>query len=285
MFHIDKTISDYITYVKSIPVLSREEEIRLYKAWRDKGDYAARAKIINASLRYVTAVALQFKRYPIPIEELISEGNLGLLMAIDSRYDPDSGNRFVTFAVYWIRAYLFKHVVKYQNETNSLVKFRSKDFFKFHKEKVRAQNTYTTPSEVEQALVKSMNLPLKKVQQFMQATDKRDLSLSMDSHRSKDGSHLEIGDSLSSDLQRQDDYVVDHELQALYQESVKEAMSSLTPREIRIVTDRLMKDPEEVVSLKELGTQLGVSRERVRQLQTKVVKKLKVRLEPIRNLV
>lgn len=228
MFHIDKTISDYITYVKSIPVLSREEEIRLYKAWRDKEDYAAREKIINASLRYVTAVALQFRRYPIPLEELISEGNLGLMMAIDSRYDPDSGNRFVTFAVYWIRAYLFKHVVKYQNETNSLVKFRSKDFFKFHKEKVRAQNTYTTLSEVEQALVKSMDLPLKKVQQFMQATDKRDLSLSMDSHRSKDGSHLEIGDSLPSDLQRQDDYVVDHELQALYQEAVKEAMSSLT---------------------------------------------------------
>lgn len=285
MFHIDKTISDYITYVKSIPVLSREEEIRLYKAWRDKEDYAARTKIINASLRYVTAVALQFRRYPIPLEELISEGNLGLMMAIDSRYDPDSGNRFVTFAVYWIRAYLFKQVVKYQNETNSLVKFRSKDFFKFHKEKVRAQNTYTTPSEVEQALVKSMDLPLKKVQQFMQATDKRDLSLSMDSPRSKDDSHLEIGDSLPSDLQRQDDYVVDHELQALYQEAVKEAMSSLTPREIRIVTDRLMKDPEEVVSLKELGTQLGVSRERVRQLQTKVVKKLKLRLEPIRDLV
>jgi RNA polymerase sigma-32 factor len=285
MFHIDKTISDYITYVKSIPQLSREEEISLYKAWRDKGDYAARAKIINASLRYVTAVALQFKRYPIPIEELISEGNLGLMMAIDSRYDPDSGNRFVTFAVYWIRAYLFKHVVKSQNESNSLVKFRSKDYFKFHKERVRAQNTFTTQSEVEQALVKSMNLPLKKVQQFLQATDRRDLSLSMEAYRNKEGNNLELGDSLMSNSQSQDDYVVDNELQVLYREAVEEAMASLTPREIKIVRDRFMRDPEETPSLKEMGVQLGVSRERVRQLQTKALKKLRIRLEPIRNLV
>jgi RNA polymerase sigma-32 factor len=285
MFHIDKTISDYITYVKSIPQLSREEEIRLYKAWRDKGDYAARAKIINASLRYVTAVAFQFKRYPIPIEDLISEGNLGLMMAIDSQYDPDSGNRFVTFAVYWIRAYLFKHVVKSQNESNSLVKFRSKDYFKFHKEKVRAQNTFTTQSEVEQALAKNMNLPLKKVQQFLQATDRRDLSLSMEAYRNKEGNNLELGDSLMSNSQSQDDYVVDNELQVLYRESVKEAMASLTPREIKIIRDRFMRDPEETPSLKEMGVQLGVSRERVRQLQTKALKKLRIRLEPIRNLV
>jgi RNA polymerase sigma-32 factor len=285
MFHIDKTISDYITYVKSIPQLSREEEIRLYKAWRDKGDYAARAKIINASLRYVTAVALQFKRYPIPIEELISEGNLGLMMAIDSRYDPDSGNRFVTFAVYWIRAYLFKHVVKSQNESNSLVKFRSKDYFKFHKERVLAQNTFTTQSEVEQALAKNMDLPLKKVQQFLQATDRRDLSLSMEAYRNKEGNNLELGDSLMSNSQSQDDYVVDNELQVLYREAVEEAMASLTPREIKIVRDRFMRDPEETPSLKEMGVQLGVSRERVRQLQTKALKKLRIRLEPMRNLV
>jgi len=285
MFHIDKTISDYITYVKSIPQLSREEEIRLYKAWKSKGDYAARAKIINASLRYVTAVALQFKRYPIPIEELISEGNLGLMMAIDSRYDPDSGNRFVTFAVYWIRAYLFNHVVKSQNESNSLVKFQSKDYFKFHKERVRAQNTFTTQSEVEQALAKNMNLPLKKVQQFLQATDRRDLSLSMESYRDKEGNNLELGDGLMSNSQSQDDYVVDNELQVLYREAVEEAMASLTPREIKIVRDRFMRDPEETPSLKEMGVQLGVSRERVRQLQTKALKKLRIRLEPIRNLV
>ena len=124
MSYIDKTISDYITYVKSLPTLTREDEVRLYKAWRDEGNCAAREKIINASLRYVTAEALQFRRYPIPFEDLISEGNLGLMMAIDNRYDPDSGNRFVTFAVYWIRAYILKYIVKFQNETSSGIKFR-----------------------------------------------------------------------------------------------------------------------------------------------------------------
>lgn len=285
MAYIDKTISDYINYVKSIPVLSREEEVRLYKAWRDKGDYAAQKKIVNASLRYAAAVAMQFRRYPIPIEDLISEANLGLLMAVNSHYDPDSGNRFVTFAVYWIRAYLFKHVVKSQNESSSLVKFKSKEYFKFHRERVRAQNKYETRSEVEEALSKSLGLPLTRVQQFMQATEKRDLSLSMESYKdSKGGTSEEIGDSLHSTLQSQDDFVVNNEIQALYRDAVKEALASLSVRETKIVRDRLMRDPEEALSLKELGVHFGVSRERVRQLEVKLVKKLKSRLESVHNL-
>ncbi len=285
MPNIDKTISDYITYVRSLPTLTREEEVHLYKAWRDRGDYRAREKILNASLRYVTSVALKFRRYPIPLEDLISEGNLGLIRAVDNHYDPDSGNRFVTFAVYWIRAYILNYVVKFQNTSASGVKFRSKEYFKFHRERIRAQNSYSTRSEVEQSLSKSLGIPVELVQKYMQATDKKDLSLSMDAFKDTGGHNLEIGDTLISNSQRQDDYVVDSEVQRLYKEAVKKALVGLTPRELKIVRERLMRDPEEAKTLKEIGEEFGVCRERVRQLEVKAMNKLKAKLEPMRGLV
>ena len=283
MFPIDKNISDYITHVKSLPTHSREEEVRLYKAWRDNQDYSAREQIIRANLRHASSVALQFRRYPIPLEDLLSEANLGLLRAIDSDFDPDSGNRFVTFAVYWIRAYVFKYIVKCQNDSSTAVDFRSKDYFKFQREKVKAYNRYRSREEVEQALVKNLGLPLEKIQKYMIATEGRDLSLAVDVYGGHGGDPVELVETLVSDLPSQDENIDATNRQKLYKAAVQKALKNLSPRELIIVKDRLMQDPESAKTLKEIGDEFGISRERIRQLEARAVQKLRLRLESLRS--
>jgi RNA polymerase sigma-32 factor len=285
MFPIDNSIAAYITRVRSLPILSREEEVRLCKAWRDNQDYSARDQILQANLRHASAVALQFRRYPIPLEDLLSEANLGLMKAIDSHYDPDSGNRFITFAVYWIRAYVFRYIIKCQNESNTVADFRSRDYFKFQKEKVKAYNRYRSREEVEQALVESMGMPLDKVQKLMMATEGRDLSLAVDIHGDRGGDPVELVETLVSDSQSQDEYLDDTNRQNRYRAAVQKALKDLSPRELIIVKDRLMQDPESAKTLKEIGEKFGVSRERTRQLEVKAVKKLRLRLESLRGSV
>src|SRR5262245_58175941 len=103
-------VSRYIAYVRQIPELSREQEADLARAWRDRSDQNAAARLALANLRHVVSIAVSYRRYGIPLADLIAEGNFGIVHAI-RKYDPDRGNRFVTYAAYWIRAYILNHVI------------------------------------------------------------------------------------------------------------------------------------------------------------------------------
>ncbi len=104
-------ISPYLTRVRSYPVLSREEEQVLVARWLGQQEPAARERLLAAHLRYVVAIALRYRRYGVPIEELVSEGNFGLVHAL-GKFEPARGTRFVTYAAYWIRAYVLNHVIR-----------------------------------------------------------------------------------------------------------------------------------------------------------------------------
>ena len=127
-------VSRYITHVRQIPELSREEEAELARAFRDSADQRAAARLALANLRHVVSIAVSYRRYGIPLSELIAEGNFGIVHAI-RKYDPERGNRFVTYAAYWIRAYILNHVI----HSWSLVgvgsgPLRSKMFFRLRRE-------------------------------------------------------------------------------------------------------------------------------------------------------
>src|SRR5262249_38405650 len=130
-------VSRYISHVRQLPELSREEEAELARSFRDNGDQRAAAKLALANLRHVVSIAVSYRRYGIPLSDLIAEGNFGIVHAI-RKYDPDRGNRFVTYAAYWIRAYILNHVI----HSWSLVgvgsgPLRSKMFFRLRRERAR----------------------------------------------------------------------------------------------------------------------------------------------------
>lgn len=272
----DPALSRYISMTQNLPQLSREEETELALAWKDHGDEAAADKLVRAHLRYVVAIALKYRRYGVPLSELIAEGNFGVVHAL-KKFEPARGNRFVTYAAYWIRAYVLNYIIR----SWSLVgagsgALRSKMFFKLRREKVRAINLVGEGDAAEQLLAERLKLPVEQVRGMLRRLEARDVSLDA---KVFDDSATSLVDTLVSSAQSQEQELTTTTMQTELQEAVGLAVQQLDERERFIVQHRLMADAEDELSLAELGRRLGVSRERARQLEARAKRKLKSRLE------
>jgi RNA polymerase sigma-32 factor len=274
----DPYLSRYISMVHRLPQLSREAELELVERWQKQQDEAAKVELLNAHLRYVVAIALKYRRYGVPIDELVSEGNFGVVHAL-SKFEPGRGTRFVTYAAYWIRAYILNHIIR----SWSLVgvgsgALRSKMFFKLRRERVKILNLVGEGEKADNMLAEAMNLPTDKVTAMVRRLEARDLSLDA---KVFDDSGTTLADMLPSTETSQEETVANNELGDQVRDAVSAAVSSLDERERYIVERRLMADGEEELSLAEIGRQLGVSRERARQLEARAKRKLKVRIEEL----
>jgi RNA polymerase sigma-32 factor len=277
-YDADPALSKYIAMVQELPQLSREEEFELATAWRERADEAAADRLVRAHLRYVVAIAIKYRRYGVPLGELIAEGNFGVVHAL-KKFEPARGNRFVTYAAYWIRAYVLNYVIR----SWSLVgagsgALRSKMFFKLRREKVRVTNLVGDPEEAERVLAERLNLPEEQVRSMLRRLEARDVSLDA---KVFDDAATSLVDTLVSPNRSQEQELTADGRQDYLKGAVKSAIDNLDSRERYIVEKRLMADPEDELSLAELGRQLGVSRERARQLEARAKRKLKVRLEAI----
>jgi RNA polymerase sigma-32 factor len=271
-------VSRYINHVRQIPELSREEEAELARAFRDAGDQAAAARLALCNLRHVVSIAVSYRRYGIPLAELIAEGNFGIVHAI-RKYDPERGNRFVTYAAYWIRAYILNHVI----HSWSLVgvgsgPLRSKMFFRLRRERARIAGLVGEGEAGDAMLAEKFGAPAEKVVEMARRLEARDVSL--DTKVFDDGARSLV-DTLAADDQDQEEQFSRAEEGALLRERLTQAVQNLDPRERYIVETRMMADPEEELSLAEIGRRLGVSRERARQLEARAKKKLRDRLLPL----
>jgi RNA polymerase sigma-32 factor len=271
-------VSRYISHVRQIPELSREEEAELARAFRDRSDQTAAARLALANLRHVVSIAVSYRRYGIPLAELIAEGNFGIVHAI-RKYDPDRGNRFVTYAAYWIRAYILNHVI----HSWSLVgvgsgPLRSKMFFRLRRERARIAGLVGEGEAGDKLLAEKFGAPAEKVIEMARRLEARDVSL--DAKVFEDGARSLV-DTLAADDDDQEAQFSRAEEGALLRERLTQAVQNLDPRERYIVETRMMADPEEELSLAEIGRRLGVSRERARQLEARAKKKLRDRLQPL----
>jgi RNA polymerase sigma-32 factor len=274
----DPSVSRYITQVQNYPQLSREDEFALAKAWSEHGDEEAADKLVRAHLRYVVAIALKYRRYGVPLSELIAEGNFGVVHAL-KKFQPDRGNRFVTYAAYWIRAYVLNYVIR----SWSLVgagsgALRSKMFFRLRREKVRVLNLVGDGEAADELLAQRLGMKQDQVQAMLRRLESRDLSLDA---KVFDDSATAVVDTLVAPGQDQEQSLATNGLRDRLRGAVGEAILALDDRERFIVEKRLMADPEDELSLAELGRRLGVSRERARQLEARAKKKLKGRLESL----
>lgn len=271
----DGALERYMQRVRRIPTLDREHEHALAVRSRD-GDQEAADQLVEANLRFVVAVALQYRRYGIPLADLMAEGNLGLMMAV-KKFDPDRGTRFVTYAGYWIRAYVLDLVVKSTTMVGAgSGPLRSKLFFRLRRERAKVENLSADPRERLELMAERFETTPEKMEKMLRRLDSRDVSLSAPLF---DDAGETLQDTLLDGGQGQEIAYLGTERQRFLETHLTEALEGLDERERFIVEQRYMGD--ESVSLAELGRELGVSRERARQLEARAKKKLKKRLSHV----
>ncbi len=274
----DAALSRYISTVHKYPKLDRAAELTLTRRWVKNQDPAAAEELVRAHLRYVVAIALKYRRYGVPISELVAEGNFGLVHAL-KKFEPERGNRFVTYAAYWIRAYVLNYVIR----SWSLVgvgsgALRSKLFFKLRRERVRVMNLLGDKDKADEALAIQFKVPKEQLVKMVRRLESRDVSLDSQVF---DDSATTLVDTLVSPDPSQEHGVLKDQRQTMVKRTVRTALEVLDPREKFIVERRLLADDEDELSLAELGRRLGVSRERARQLEERAKRKLRSKISEI----
>jgi len=265
------TLGRYFAELRRHPPLSREEEHELAVRWVEHGDREAARTLVLRNLRLVVRIAMDYRRAWTNVLDLIQEGNLGLLQAVQ-RYDPYQGVKLSTYAAYWIRAY----VLKYLLDNIRLVRLgttraQRKLFFRLNKEKRELERQ---GFEVEpRLLAERLEVSEDDVREMEHRLAENDLSIDAPVQRAE--SHgATFGDFLAAGGEGAEELVADAELKSVFMEKVHEFAASLEdPRDRRIVEQRILA--EEPKTLQELGDEFGITRERVRQLEARLVGRLR----------
>ena len=269
----DGNLSKYLSRIRSFPMLEKDEEYMLAKSWSERDDVEAAHKLVTSHLRLVAKIAMGYRGYGLPLSDLISEGNIGMMHAV-KKFDPERGFRLATYAMWWIKASIQEYILR----SWSLVKIgttaaQKKLFFNLRrlKGKIDAidggdlkpeQVTYIADTlEVAETEVISMN-------QRMSGGDK---SLNTPMASDIDGGG-EWQDWIEDDRENQEvEFAEREEFEAQYS-VMREALESLNPREQRIIHARKLTEP--ALTLEELSEEFNVSRERVRQIEVRAFEKL-----------
>lgn len=262
------SLDRYIQQVRAIPKLSREEEHELALRVLE-GDQEASDRLVEANLRYVIAIALQYRRYGVKLGDLIAEGSVGLVTAV-RKFDPHRGTRFVTYAGYWIRAFVLEAVVRSSTMVGAgSGPFRSKLFFRLRRERARLSNLIADPDELTERLAQEFDTTPEKMTELLRRLDQREVSLDAPAFQDSEAT---LVDMLPAHAEPQDAIVARQRRQSGIHDRLEGALSVLDHRERLIVEKRILSD--ESASLAALGRELGVSRERARQLEARAKKKL-----------
>ncbi|MHA1540079.1 MAG: RNA polymerase sigma factor RpoH [Alphaproteobacteria bacterium] len=271
---VEGDLSRYLREVHKYPILSQKEEYDLAKKWQDNGDVDAAHKLVTSHLRLVAKIAMGYRGYGLPVSELISEGNLGLMQAV-KKYDPDKGFRLSTYAMWWIRAGIQEFVLR----SWSLVKMgttsaQKKLFFNLKKIKNRMQKMDSgdfTPDEVNE-ISKVLNVPDYEVVNMNRRLAAPDHSLNAPLRNFEDGDAAEWQDFLTDDTPVHDVVIAEKEELQYHQVILDQAMHTLNEREIDILQKRRLSDKP--VTLEDLSQKYAVSRERIRQIESRAFEKL-----------
>ena len=264
-------VSRYLREIRQFPLLAPEEEFMLAKRWREHDDSQAAHRLVTSHLRLVAKIAMGYRGYGLPVSELISEGNIGLMQAV-KRFDPDRGFRLATYAMWWIRASIQEYVL----HSWSLVKMgttaaQKKLFFNLRKLKGEIEaidDGDLTPEQVEH-IATTLNVPAADVISMNRRMLGPDQSLNAPVREEGGGEWMDWledpGESHETDILEANE--LDHRRQLF-----RDSLDVLTDREQHILAERRLK--EEPSTLQELSQVYGVSRERIRQIEERAFKKL-----------
>jgi RNA polymerase sigma-32 factor len=279
-------LSRYLSEIRKFPMLDKDEEFMLAKRWQEHEDPTAAHKLVTSHLRLVAKIAMGYRGYGLPIGEVISEGNVGLMQAV-KKFDPDKGFRLATYAMWWIRAAIQEYILR----SWSLVKMgttaaQKKLFFNLRKAKSEIsalEEGDMHPDQVRQIATK-LGVLDEEVISMNRRLSGGDASLNAPL---RSESESEWQDWLvDEDTPNQENLVAENEERSIRMSLLEEAMAELTDRERHILTERRLKD--DPTTLEELASEYGVSRERVRQIEVRAFEKLQKAMRTAaeeRNLV
>lgn len=262
-------ITSYLAAIRKIPVLSAEEEFMLANRFRKHGDLDAAKRLISAHLRLAAKVAFGYRYYGLPVEDLISEANIGLMQAV-KKFEPEKGNRLSTYAVWWIKAAINEFILRSWSLVRIGTVAAQKRLF-YNLRKIKARLGLYGDSALDSDSVKEISKNLNVSEDDVVAMDNRlsgDVSLNTPVYT--DG-YAEKQDFLSNNASIEDS-VADKQESDLRLRLLAQAMDKLNDRERIIVRARRLQD--DPTTLDSLGEQLGISRERVRQIETRAIEKM-----------
>lgn len=267
---VTNSFSLYMTEINRFPLLKPEEERKLAFRYHDHGDLEAAHKLVVSNLRFVVKIASEYSGYRMKKMDLIQEGNLGLMTAV-KKFDPARGYRLISYAVWWIRAYIQDYIMR----SWSLVKIGTTQLQKRLFYKLSKIKGLLDGNEVDREDMRALmdgREDDEKVRALCERLSQRDMSLFLTIN---DGDTTYMDMLVSGDNQEKD--LIDLDEQQILQEKVREALSVLTDRERQVVEGRYFSGSAK--TLQDVGDSLGITRERVRQLENNAKKKLKKRLE------
>ncbi len=272
------SLAMYLAEINKYPLLTVDEEQRLARLFLKGADLDAAHKLVTSNLRFVVKVSYEYRSYGIKMADLIQEGNIGLMKAVQ-KFDPDKGIRLISYAVWWIRAFIQNYILK----SWSLVKLgttqaQRKLFFSLARTRRELEKIDSAPNGAhtgtnEMAIAKKLRVKPAEVLEMQQRMEGRDLSL--DAPMGDDGGSSHV-DFVADGAEMPDVEIAENEERHIVQERVLEALGRLDPRERYIIEQRIMQDKP--MTLKELGEHFGFSRERARQLEIRAKAKLEAEL-------
>jgi RNA polymerase sigma-32 factor len=273
----DGSLSDYLNEIKKFPMLTSEEEFMLAKAWVDHDDRKSAHRLVTSHLRLAAKIALGYRGYGLPINEVVSEANVGLMQAV-KRFDPDKGFRLATYAMWWIKASIQEYILR----SWSLVKMgttsaQKKLFFNLRKAKNRIgvmEDGELHPDNVK-SIAENLNVSQDEVISMNRRMGGGDASLNVLVNNNNEGT-LEWQDWIEDENSDHASKFADKQELDSRRILLKSALTTLNQRECEILTKRkLIDDP---LTLEELSNEYNVSRERIRQIEVRAFEKLQKKM-------
>jgi RNA polymerase sigma-32 factor len=265
-------LSRYLTEIRKFPMLAKDEEFMLAKRWREHNDPEAAHKLVTSHLRLVAKIAMGYRGYGLPIGEVISEGNVGLMQAV-KKFEPDKGFRLATYAMWWIRASIQEYILRSWSLVKMGTTAAQKKLF-FNLRKAKSEISAFEEGDLRPEQVSHIATRLGVLDEEVISMNRRlsgpDSSLNAPLRVDGDA---EWQDWLADDTAvSQETKLAEDEERSIRMSLLDEAMKELSDRERHILTERRLKDSP--TTLEELASQYGVSRERVRQIEVRAFEKL-----------
>ena len=262
---LDNSLAIYFKEIDSIPLMAREEEYELALKAK-QGDIIARDKILKANLRFVVSVAKKYQCSAFELNDLINEGNIGLMIAID-KFDPEKGYHFISYAVWWIRQTILKAIYE-KGKMIRLPSNKTNDIIKIEKARKSLKSKLSEEEELEQVAIMLNMTPLHVQEMMMISKDVFSLDSKVGGDEADSNS---LGDMLEDITSiSPEDNVIEIDMK----EQIDNALSTLTEKEAEILRYRFGLNGKKSMSLKEVGEVFNLSKERIRQIEKKAIKRL-----------
>lgn len=280
----EQGLQRYLSEIRKFPMLSKEDEFMLAKSWQEHGDTQAAHKLVTSHLRLVAKIAMGYRGYGLPIGEVISEGNVGLMQAV-KKFDPDKGFRLATYAMWWIRASIQEYILRSWSLVKMGTTAAQKKLF-FNLRRMKGEMAALEEGDLKPEHVASIAHKLAVTEEEVVSMNRRmsgggDASLNAPIGGAGGEGDAEWMDWLADDQAEgtQETRLADTEEFDARMTLLQEAMGDLNERERHIIQERRLKD--EPATLEELSVEYGVSRERVRQIEVRAFEKLQKAMKKV----